>query len=128
MIIAPDVLPVVSYLKGWQPTNSVANGPYHAGTFNGIKVFVSPNIEAGRFALGLNNSDLAASAAVYAPYMAVVPTQLLGFADGGMSQGWSTLYDFKILNPLLLVAGTVTGSIYGVVGNSASPVYTATNA
>ena len=31
MIIAPDVLPVVSYLKGWQPTNSVANGPYHAG-------------------------------------------------------------------------------------------------
>lgn len=40
--------------------------------------------------------------------MPIVPTQLLGFADGAMSQGWSTLYDLKILNPLLLVAGAVT--------------------
>ena len=47
------------------------------------------------------------SAAVYAPYMAIVPTQLLGFADGGMSQGWSTLYDLKMLNKDLLVAGKI---------------------
>jgi hypothetical protein len=39
--------------------------------------------------------------------MAIVPTQLLGFADGGMSQGFSTLYDLKLLNKDLLVAGTV---------------------
>ena len=48
------------------------------------------------------------SAAVYAPYMAIVPTQLLQFADGGTTQGWSTLYDLKMLNPLLLVKGQVT--------------------
>ena len=30
------------------------------------------------------------SAAVFAPYMAIVPTQLLGYADGGMSQGLTT--------------------------------------
>lgn len=125
MIIAPDVLPVIAYLKNFQPANNAAvNGPYLAGTYNGMKVFVSPNIEAGRFVLGLHNGDMAASAAVYAPYMAVVPTQLLGFADGGLSQGWSTLYDFKILNPLLLIAGTVTGSINGVVGTAASPIHT----
>ena len=127
MIIAPDVLPVVAYLKGFNATNSVANGPYLAGTYNGIKIFVSPNIAAGRFVLGLNNNDMAASAAIYAPYMSVVPTQLLGYADGGMSQGWSTLYDLKVLNPLLLVAGQVTGNIAGAVGTSTSPVYTATN-
>ena len=40
--------------------------------------------------------------------MAVVPTQLLGYADGGMSQGWSTMYDLKLLNKELLVAGRVT--------------------
>lgn len=40
--------------------------------------------------------------------MAIVPTQLLGFSDGAMSQGFSTLYDLKMLNPLLLVAGHVS--------------------
>ena len=30
--------------------------------------------------------------------MAIVPTQLLGFADGAMSQGFSTMYDMKLLN------------------------------
>ena len=37
----------------------------------------------------------------------IVPTQLLGYADGAMSQGWSTLYDFQVINPNLLVAGNV---------------------
>jgi len=37
----------------------------------------------------------------------VVPTQLLGFADGAMSQGFSTMYDLKILNANLLVKGQV---------------------
>ena len=41
----------------------------------------------GEFFFGVNGSDLQTSAAVYAPYMAIVPTQLLGFADGTMSQG-----------------------------------------
>lgn len=47
------------------------------------------------------------SVAVYAPYMPVVPTQLLGYADGGMSQGWSTMYDLKVLNENLIVAGKI---------------------
>lgn len=32
--------------------------------------------------------------------MPIVPTQLLNFADGGESQGFSTLYDFQILSKL----------------------------
>ena len=40
--------------------------------------------------------------------MAVIPTQLLGYADGGMSQGFSTMYDLKMLNKDLLVAGRIT--------------------
>lgn len=38
----------------------------------------------------------------------IVPTQLLGHADGGMSQGFSTLYDLRILNKELLVAGRIS--------------------
>ena len=47
------------------------------------------------------------SVAVYAPYMAVVPTQLLGYADGGMSQGFSTMYALEVLNKDLIVAGEI---------------------
>ena len=39
--------------------------------------------------------------------MAIVPTQLLQYADGGTSQGFSTLYDLKVLNPNLIVKGHI---------------------
>lgn len=43
--------------------------------------------------------------------MPVVPTQLLQYADGGTSQGFSTLYDLKLLNANLLVAGQITETV-----------------
>lgn len=109
MLIASNILPILTFIKGFTaaPTGSI-NGPYFAGTLNGLKVFVTPNIEAGHFVVGVNGNDMMSSAAVYAPYMPIVPTQLLGYADGGMSQGWSTMYDLKMLNADLLVAGRVT--------------------
>lgn len=108
MLIASDILPILSFIKGFSAVStSSVNGPYFAGTLNGLKVFVTPNIKAGTFVLGVNGDDMMSSAAVYAPYMAIVPTQLLGYADGGMSQGWSTMYDLKMLNAGLLVKGTV---------------------
>ena len=55
----------------------------------------------------INGNDLSVTY-WYAPYMAIVPTQLLQYADGGTSQGWSTLYDLKILNANLLVKGKIT--------------------
>lgn len=39
--------------------------------------------------------------------MAVVPTQLLQYADGGNSQGYSTLYALEPLNKALVIAGSV---------------------
>ena len=109
ILIASNILPILTFIKGFTaaPAGKV-NGPYFAGTLNGLKVFVTPNIEAGKFVVGVNGDDMMSSAAVYAPYMPIVPTQLLGFADGGMSQGWSTLYDLKMLNKNLLVAGRIT--------------------
>lgn len=109
MIIASDILPVLSLVSKFdQASASKINGPYFAGTVAGLKVFVSPALEDGNYVIGVNNNELQATAAIFAPYMPVVPTQLLGYADGAMSQGWSTLYDMKIVNPLLLIAGRVT--------------------
>ena len=99
MVCGANVLTIMPYLKGWTAAPaSTINGPYFAGTLDGLKVFVSPAIDENRFFFGVNGSDLQTSAAVYAPYMAIVPTQLLGFADGGMSQGFSTMYDMKLLS------------------------------
>lgn len=99
MVVAPDVLTVMPYLKGWVAAPAaVVNGPYFAGTVDSVKVFVSPAMAKGEFFFGVNGADLQTSAAVYAPYMAIVPTQLLGFADGTMSQGFSTMYDMKLLS------------------------------
>lgn len=108
MLCARDVIQVLNFVPGFKATtNAKMNGPYMAGSLNGIKVFVTPNIAPGKFILGVNGDDFMSSAAVYAPYMAVVPTQLLGYSDGGMSQGFSTLYSLEMLNKDLLIAGKV---------------------
>lgn len=108
MIISSSIKPILVLMEGFvAATTSKINGPYFAGELNGIKVYVSPAIEQGKYVLGYNGDDMVTSAAVYAPYMAIVPTQLLGFADGSMNQGFSTMYDLKLLNPSLLVAGKV---------------------
>ena len=88
MVCARDVVTVLQFLNGWNAApKSTINGPYYAGNYNGVKVFVSPQLAPGAFFVGVNGSDLQTSAAVYGVYMPIVPTQLLGFADGAMSQG-----------------------------------------
>lgn len=108
IVVAPDVMPIIQFVPGFQAASiGEVNGPYLAGTLNGLKVFVTPNMDSGEFFLGVNQGAMQAAAGVYAPYLPVIPTQLLGFADGGMSQGWSTMYDAKILNANLLIKGVI---------------------
>lgn len=98
MIIGVNVLPILPYLAGWKAAPAATvNGPFFAGTLDGLKVYVSPAMGADEYVFGVNGSDLQTSAAVYAPYMPIVPTQLLGFSDGTMTQGFSTMYDMKLL-------------------------------
>ena len=108
MVIASDILPVLRFVNGFTATkNAKMNGPYKVGELDGMNVYVSPMMEAGEFFLGLNGNDMMSSAGVYAPYMAIVPTQLLGTPDGGMAQGFSTWYAKALLNDKLLVRGRI---------------------
>ena len=126
MLIASDVLPVLAFVDGYKSDNATTvNGPYKAGTFNGLGVYVTPNIASGRYLLGVNGNDMMTSVAVYAPYMSIVPTQLLQYADGGTNQGFSTLYALEVLNADLIVAGEVTNDANTTVFNTEeSPVFT----
>jgi hypothetical protein len=109
MVIASDVLPVLRFVNGFNAAKSAKmNGPYKVGELDGMNVYVSPLMGSGEFFLGLNGNDMMSSAGVYAPYMAIVPTQLLGTPDGGLAQGFSTWYAKALLNKNLLVAGKVT--------------------
>lgn len=108
MVCSSSIMPLLGFINGFQAANiGEVNGPFFAGTLNGLKIYVSPALGNDEFFLGVNQGAMQASAGVYAPYMPVVPTQLLGFADGGMSQGWSTMYDAKILNADLLIKGQI---------------------
>ena len=93
--------------------NSIRN--FAVGSVNQVLILVLSLISKSIFIktlgpvfLGLNGSDMMSYAGVYAPYMAIVPTQLLGTPDGGMAQGFSTWYAKALLNENLLVAGEIT--------------------
>jgi hypothetical protein len=108
MVIASDVLPVLRFINGFTAVKNVKmNGPYKVGKLDGMGIYVSPLMGKGEFFLGLNGNDMMSSAGVYAPYMAIVPTQLLGTPDGGLAQGFSTWYAKALLNENLLVAGKI---------------------
>ena len=108
MICARDVITVLNFVNGWKPASvkGIA-GPYRAGELNELKVFVHPAMAAGTFILGLNDGDFNTSAAVYAPFMTIVPTALLETPDGANSKGWSTVYALELLNKDLLIAGKI---------------------
>ena len=73
MVVASDILQILSFLRGWSAAStSSINGPYFAGTLDGLKVFVSPSIPAGRWFVGVNGDDMMSSAAVYAPFRSCV--------------------------------------------------------
>lgn len=109
MVIGASVLRVLRFVNGFTAVkNAKMNGPYKVGELDGINVYVSPKLGDWEFFFGLNGSDLMSSAGVYAPYMAIVPTQLLGTPDGALSQGFSTYYAKALLNANLLVKGKIT--------------------
>lgn len=108
MVCAADVVPVLKFVNGFSAVKTAKmNGPYKIGEIDGLGVYVSPRLADGEFFFGLNGSDLMSSAGVYAPYMAIVPTQLLGTPDGGLRQGFSTWYAKALLNKNLLIAGKI---------------------
>lgn len=109
IIASSDIMPVLTFIDAFKaaPTTNIV-GPYFAGTLGSMKVYVSPMLNNGRFIVECKGNDMATAPAVYAPYMPIIPTQLLEFADGGTSRGWSTMYDMQILSKTLDAQGNET--------------------
>lgn len=113
MVVAANCMQVIRFVPGFTPVkNAKMNGPYKVGELDGLNVYVSPRLADWEFFFGLNGNDMMSSAGVYAPYMAIIPTQLLGTPDGGLAQGFSTYYAKALLNKNLLVAGKIVDEEY----------------
>lgn len=111
MICSPDVLPILNFVPGFKASDAtIANGPFLAGTIANLKVFISPALaeNEGLCILGLLAADGKTATGVFAPYMPIVPTQLIQMADGGNSQGFATMYDMQVLNTNLMAAIRIT--------------------
>lgn len=109
MIIARNVLTVLQFVDGFKPAAEQKRfaGPYLAGTYMGLKVYVHPIMQNDMFVLGVNDSEFDTSAAAYCPFVTIVPTQLLETPDGANMQGWSTAYSIVLLDANKLVAGKI---------------------
>lgn len=108
MVIGSQVKPILDFIPGFSQTaqgNKV--GPFLCGSLNGMQVFIDPRLPENAFFFGVKGADLETAAAVYAPYIPLAPTMLLEGPDHGSTQGWATMYDFKIINQNLLVKGAI---------------------
>lgn len=113
MVCGSGIIPVLSLIDGFK-ASEVKPGPYYAGTINGFKVYVSPTLEEDEYVMGFNGNDLATSAILYAPFMPITPTQLLGLPDTTMEQGFASMYAVEELNTCLVVRGKIVDEAYPV--------------
>ena len=83
------------------------------GSIGTLKIYHKPNMNGYEYVVWSKGQGTELSVGVLGIYLAalpasIIPTQLLEFADGLNSQGFYSLYDFKMINPMLSVKGRVT--------------------
>lgn len=112
--IGSALVPVVMAVPGWKPADTDGKiGTQLLGSIGNLKVYFKPDMDDYTYVVFAKGNGTELSVGLLSMYMAAlpasfVPTQLLEFADGLNSQGFYSLYDFKILNPMLSVKGTVS--------------------
>lgn len=58
MLVSSTIMPVVAMIDAFRPSDvTKINGPYFAGTLNGMKIYVTPSIPEGRYVLGVHAGD-----------------------------------------------------------------------
>lgn len=117
MLAGYDFISILPFVKDFKDSGNLdnANGPFYFGTVNGMKVYITPNMDSKQFVLGVKGNDLGTTAAVFAPFMAVAPTALLETPDGANTKGFSTVYAFEIVNKDLLIKGAITEDPQSIV-------------
>lgn len=112
--IGTALVPVVMAVPGFKPADTDGKiGTQLVGSIGNLKIYYKPDMNDYTYVVFAKGSGTELSVGLLSMYMAalpasIIPTQLLEFADGLNSQGFYSLYDFKVLNEILSVKGTVT--------------------
>lgn len=112
--IGSALVPVVASCPGWKEVDTEGKiGTQLIGTIGKMKIYFKPDMNEYEYVVFSKGNGTEFCVGLLGMYMAalpasIVPTQLLEFADGLNEQGFYSLYDFKIINPMLSVKGTVS--------------------
>lgn len=112
--IGSALVPVVMAVPGFKAADTDGKiGTQLIGSIGNLKIYFKPDMDDYTYVVWAKGSGTELSVGLLSMYMAalpasIIPTQLLEFADGLNSQGFYSLYDFKILNPILSIKGTVS--------------------
>lgn len=112
--IGSALVPVIAAVPGWKAADTDGKiGTQLLGSLGNLKVYFKPDMDDYTYVVFAKGSGTELSVGLLSMYMAalpasIIPTQLLEFADGLNSQGFYSLYDYKILNPILSVKGSVS--------------------
>ena len=112
--IGSALVPVVMAVPGFKAADTDGKiGTQLIGSIGNLKIYFKPDMDDYTYVVFAKGSGTELSVGLLSMYMAalpasIIPTQLLEFADGLNSQGFYSLYDFKILNPILSIRGSVS--------------------
>jgi len=112
--IGSALVPVVMAVPGFKAADTDGKiGTQLIGSIGNLKIYFKPDMDDYTYVVFAKGSGTELSVGLLSMYMAalpasIIPTQLLEFADGLNSQGFYSLYDFKILNPILSIKGAVS--------------------
>ncbi|MCD8204578.1 MAG: hypothetical protein LUC16_01965 [Coprobacillus sp.] len=114
VFIGSALVPVVMAVPGFKATNTDGKiGTQLIGTLGNMKIYYKQNMDDYTYVVFSKGTGTEFCVGLLGMYMSalpasIVPTQLLEFADGLNEQGFYSLYDFKIINPMLSVKGVVS--------------------
>ena len=112
--IGSALVPVVMAVPGWKPADTDGKiGTQLLGSIGNLKIYFKPDMDDYTYVVFAKGRGTELSVGLLSMYMAalpasIIPTQLLEFADGLNSQGFYSLYDYKIINPMLSIKGVVS--------------------
>lgn len=112
--IGSALVPVVMAVPGFKAADTDGKiGTQLIGSIGNLKVYFKPDMDDYTYVVFAKGSGTELSVGLLSMYMAalpasIIPTQLLEFADGLNSQGFYSLYDWKIINPALSIKGVIS--------------------